>query len=91
MLYYVREWDSRIYLFKVFITVKCETARKRDLSVKVKVLSILWLILMVFFISESGQQTAEDWYNKSIALKALGQTPEANIAFAKAMELGYKG
>ena len=31
------------------------------------------------------------WYNKGNALKALGRTVEADAAFAKANELGYKG
>ncbi|MFB3766172.1 MAG: HEAT repeat domain-containing protein [Methanotrichaceae archaeon] len=28
---------------------------------------------MFYFASASGQQTAQDWYNKGIALKALGK------------------
>jgi Flp pilus assembly protein TadD len=31
------------------------------------------------------------WNNKGEALKSLGRTTEANAAFAKAKELGYKG
>jgi tetratricopeptide (TPR) repeat protein len=31
------------------------------------------------------------WYNKGIALEALGDDNEANAAFAKAKELGYTG
>ena len=31
---------------------------------------------------------SEAWYNKGIALKALGRTTEAEAAFAKAKELG---
>jgi Flp pilus assembly protein TadD len=31
------------------------------------------------------------WYNKGIALEALGNDNEANAAFAKAKELGYVG
>lgn len=31
------------------------------------------------------------WNNKGLALNALGQTYEADEAFAKAKELGYKG
>jgi tetratricopeptide (TPR) repeat protein len=33
----------------------------------------------------------QEWYNKGVALEALGKTTEANAAFAKAKELGYKG
>jgi tetratricopeptide (TPR) repeat protein len=98
---------------------------KERLLVKVKAILILWLMLLVFFISASGQQTAEDWFNKgvalglqgkydeaimafdkaieinpqyvaawagkSIVLKALGRTTEANAAFARTKELGYTG
>jgi Flp pilus assembly protein TadD len=31
------------------------------------------------------------WYKKSIALKALGRTLEADAAFEKAKKLGYEG
>jgi superkiller protein 3 len=34
---------------------------------------------------------AETWYLKGIALKALGNTSEADYAFAEAKELGYNG
>ena len=37
-----------------------------------------------FLAIELDPQLAEAWYNKSIALKALGRTTEANAAFAKA-------
>ena len=36
-------------------------------------------------------QDADFWYNKGLALKALGKTTEADAAFAKAKEMGYKG
>ena len=31
------------------------------------------------------------WYNKGVALDALGKTTEANAAFTEAKELGYSG
>jgi len=34
---------------------------------------------------------AEAWYNKGVALEALGRTSDADAAFAKAKELGYTG
>jgi tetratricopeptide (TPR) repeat protein len=34
---------------------------------------------------------AEAWHNKGEALKSLGRTTEADAAFSKAKELGYKG
>jgi Flp pilus assembly protein TadD len=34
---------------------------------------------------------ATAWYNKGVALEALGKTTEAKAAFAKAKDLGYKG
>jgi Flp pilus assembly protein TadD len=33
----------------------------------------------------------EAWYNKGVALEKLGRNDEANVAFAKAKELGYMG
>lgn len=56
-----------------------------------KAIMVLWLMPIVFLISASGQQAAEDWFNKGNALKALGRTTEAEAAFAKAKELGYTG
>ncbi len=38
---------------------------------------------------KSDPKLALAWYNKGIALKALGLTGEADAAFAKAKELGY--
>ncbi|WP_348303816.1 hypothetical protein [Methanothrix sp.] len=35
-------------------------------------------------------QYADAWYNKDVALKALGRTSEADAAFAKAEELENK-
>ena len=40
---------------------------------------------------ELDPKNAFAWVNKDFALKALGRTTEANAAFAKAKELGYKG
>ncbi len=39
----------------------------------IEAIIVLWLISMFYFASASGQQTAQDWYNKGIALKALGK------------------
>jgi len=36
--------------------------------------------------SSQCQQTAEDWFDKSVA---LGKTTEANAAFTEAKEQGY--
>ena len=47
--------------------------------------------IRVFRAIELDPQLAEAWYNKSIALKALGRTTEANAAFAKAKKLVYSG
>jgi Flp pilus assembly protein TadD len=33
---------------------------------------------------------AQTWYRKGIALQALGRISEADAAFAKAKELGYR-
>ncbi len=38
----------------------------------------------------SEAQDAIDWNNKGIALSRLGSTTEADVAFARAKELGYK-
>jgi Flp pilus assembly protein TadD len=38
-----------------------------------------------------SQSDASAWYNRSVTLQELGQTAEAQAAFAKARELGYKG
>lgn len=40
---------------------------------------------------ELNPQYIDAWYNRGQALKALGRTTEADAAFAKAKELGYKG
>ena len=40
---------------------------------------------------KSDPKLALAWYNKSIALKALGRIGEADAALAKAKELGYTG
>ena len=40
---------------------------------------------------KSNPKLALAWYNKGIALKALGLNGEANAAFAKAKELGIQG
>ncbi len=40
---------------------------------KAKALLILWLTSMVLLISASGQQTAEDWFNKGNALYDEGK------------------
>jgi tetratricopeptide (TPR) repeat protein len=34
---------------------------------------------------------AKAWYNKGIAFEALGKTTDADVASAKAKELGYEG
>ena len=44
-----------------------------------------------FLAIELDPQLAEAWYNKSIALKALRRTTQANAAFAKAKKLVYSG
>jgi tetratricopeptide (TPR) repeat protein len=60
---------------------------KGRLLVKVKAILILWLMFLVFFISASGQQTAEGWFNKGVALADLGKYDEAIRAFDKAIEI----
>lgn len=40
---------------------------------------------------QMNPEDAKAWYNKGNALKALGRTTDANIAYAKAKDLGYKG
>ena len=40
---------------------------------------------------EINPQYANAWYGKGSVLRQLGRTTEANGAFAKAEELGYKG
>jgi Tfp pilus assembly protein PilF len=54
---------------------------------KAKAILVLWLMFMVLFISASGQQTAEDWNNKGLALALQGRDDEAISAFDKAIEL----
>jgi len=54
---------------------------------KAKAILVLWLLLMIFFISASGQQTAEDWFNKGIALYLQNKYDEAIQAFDKAVEI----
>jgi Flp pilus assembly protein TadD len=40
---------------------------------------------------EIDPKMAKAWYLKGIVLKNLGRTNEAELALAKAKELGYKG
>ncbi len=54
---------------------------------KVKAMLILWLMLMAILASASGQQTAEDWYNKGNALYDQDKYDEAIQAFDKVIEL----
>ncbi len=70
----------------MFITVKCECDEGR-LSVKAKTMLVLLLMLNAFFISASGQQTAEDWNNKGLALYYLGRYDEAIQAYDRAIEI----
>ena len=57
---------------------------------KVKAKLILWLMLMAFLSSASGQQTAADWVNKSVDLGTQGKYDEAIQACDKAIELDPK-
>jgi tetratricopeptide (TPR) repeat protein len=59
----------------------------RDLSMKAKVIIILWLLLMVFFISASGQQTAEDLLDKGADLAQQGKYDDAILAYNRAIEI----
>lgn len=40
---------------------------------------------------ELDHELAAAWYNKGVGLSRLGRTAEADVAFAKARELGYTG
>jgi Flp pilus assembly protein TadD len=38
-----------------------------------------------------SQSDASTWYNRGVTLQELGQTAEAQAAFDRAREIGYKG
>ena len=48
---------------------------------KVKSILILWLLITVFFISASGQHTAEDWLDEGVDLAQQGKYDEAIQAY----------
>ena len=54
---------------------------------KSKMIFVLWLMSIIFFISAVGQQTATDWNNKGIALVQQEKYDEALEAFNKSIEL----
>ncbi len=59
----------------------------RERYAKTKTTLILWLMLMAFFISASGQQTAEEWLNEGLALYNQSRYDEALQAYDKAIEI----
>jgi len=54
---------------------------------KLREILILWLLSMAFFMSASGQQTADDWNQQGIAFAQTGKYDEAIQAFDKAISI----
>ena len=78
-------------LYKNFSTCMSETAATHPRAASCAVLRFKIIILghADDMAIEINPQLAKAWYNKSNALKLLGRTTEADVAFAKAMDLGY--